>query len=65
MEEIGNKSGFFLEGGGGRYGVDKDSMAKIQKWHLEEPRSSRPVRNAQGTSQSWFLMVLTKDSWKK
>ena len=54
-----------LGGGGGRYGVDKDSRAKDQKWHPVVPWSSRPVRNDQGTSWSWFLMVLAKNSLKK
>ncbi len=57
--------GEILGGGGGRYGVDKTSRAKNQKWHAGVPWSSRPVRNDQGTSWSWFLMVLAKNSSKK
>ena len=57
--------GEILGGGGGRYGVDKTSRAKNQKLHPVVPRSSRPVRNDQGTSWSWFLMVLANNSWKK
>ena len=44
---------------------DADSRAKNQKWHPVVPRSSRLVRNDQGTPRSWFLMVLAKNSWEK
>ena len=57
--------GEILGVGGGRYGVDKPSRAKNRKWHPVVPRSSRPVRNDQGTPWAWFLMVLAKNKWKK
>ena len=57
--------GEILGVGGGRYGVDKTLRAKNRKWHPVVPRSSRPVRNDQGTPWSWFLMVLAKNSLKK
>ena len=44
---------------------DADSRANNQKWHPVVPRSSRLVRNDQGTPRSWFLMVLAKNSWEK